>query len=1305
MKSTLLFKTLFLIVFLSGNMTYSQDSDGDGILDSVDLDDDNDGILDTVEGITFMALDIEQTLNHITSAEVPLLFDGSNTYTGNQNLRLHSFVVIPGDLNGSILGNALVMGSTSVVIPIGSFFTLSMENDDVAGDNANAIATSLVNDLTALGLDPNDLFQGAFNDVGPAGLDSSDFDRNGDGFINTGGVDFSPMGTILQFFDGDPNSGGTLLNTSFSQIELFQPGGVQQHTVTVTAPTTHFVVSSLPDGTGKDIRVNEIQLNGETNTGLVGGQVGFSSESPDSDSDGYQNHLDIDSDNDGIPDNVEAQSTLGYIAPSNSGTLIVDVNNNGLDDVYESAMGGTDLDVLEDTDGDGIKDFLDLDSDNDGYNDIAENGMADTYTAADVDHDGLGNAFETNGVNDSTADINEDIEDPSDLSILPDADSDLMTGGDLDYRDMFSVNPPPIASINFDGVDDYLSRASFINGLSNVTLMAWVKSDSGNASDMVIAGEDSGFKLWLENGNKPMLTVKSNGNAETEIGCSCANINFDEWHHITAVYSSTGVMKIYVDGALADSGNVGNTNAVIENTTDSNGNFEVGRLSTIDVSNYQYFKGDIDEVRVFDIALTAGQIQQLVYQEIENNTESVRGKIVPKNMTTNVPWGNLIAYYPMTDIVTGTTTDYSGYDKKLYLNYITTIQEQTAPMPYVASGGASWTSESTWEHGNVWDIEDTESSKDWSIIKISSDVTTSHSFKTFGLIIDAGQTLTIQGDNLVENSWYLELNGTLDLEDDSQLIQTVTSDLVTSATGKVLRRQEGTASPYWYNYWASPVGALGATPLTDNNAATHNTNNSDFSLNMLKDESGFGCLFTSGYTGSGNISTYWLYTFINGKTYWDWAQIPISTGLQSGVGYTQKGTGTAAPEQQYLFEGKPNNGTILIDVADVGGPGSVANVSKTEYLLGNPYASAIDIHKFIDDNVGVIDGTLQLWQQWGGTSHNLSEYQGGYAQVNKLGSTRASQFISFYGANTGLEEGTVVPTRYLAVGQGFIAEIVADGQVAFNNSQRIFIKEADADGTYNNGSTFSRSTNGKSTKEDASKTADTDNSMRKIRLEFNSVTGPETRRELLLGFSDYTSDAFDYGYDAKNTGTSNNDLNLNLEGKNMNMQAYDVITQEKAVPLNFRSSGDNAFEIRISELENIEEDQAIYLRDNLTGIYFDLTADTAYGFSSAQGIFNDRFAIVFQSEQQSLSTAESTATENYIYYQNKINTLFVKKLNSNVSTLSLVNMRGQVVLELADVRRERLENGIQFNNVSTGAYVVCMRTEENEVLTKKIIVN
>ncbi|SHI42836.1 LamG domain-containing protein [Algibacter luteus] len=874
------------------------------------------------------------------------------------------------------------------------------------------------------------------------------------------------------------------------------------------------------------------------------------------------------------------------------------------------------------------------------------------------------------------------------------------------------LNPaaPVIPMLDFDGVDDYISTGSFIDGMDEVTIMAWVKSDSGNASDMVIAGEDSGCKIWLENGNKPTFTITTDDNDEISVGAS--PINFDEWHHITGTYTnSTGTITLYVDGELLDTANFEENDESIQNTNYSLGTFEVGRLSS-NVSNQQYFKGDIDEIRVFNKALTNSQIQQIVYQELDNNNGIVRGALVQKNISdfetgANLMWENLKLYYKMGREFTSDNRviDYSGNENIAAIHNITSWQEENAPMPLETINDGSWTSENIWLHGDVWNT-DGLNDKNYGIIHIKNNITINESIKTMALLIDSGKTLTIAGDNQIENSWYLELNGTIDLMNDSQLIQTVNSDLVTSSEGKVLRRQEGTSSAYWYNYWSSPVGVTAATSLTDNNAATHNANNTDFNLGMLKDDSGLNTQFTNNYTANGNISTYWLYTFINGTSYWDWAQIKPSTQLKSGIGYTQKGTGTAALAQQYIFEGKPNNGTILIDVKDVGGPGSVANISKTECLLGNPYPSALDIHQFIDDNEGVIDGYLQLWQQWGGSSHNLSEYEGGYAQVNKTGSIRAYQFVGIYGDNTGSQDGCIVPTRFLPVGQGFIAEVVADGQVEFNNSQRVFIKESDADGTYDNGSAFSKTGKGKGAKtEIASKTPEEEEPMQRMRLEFNSVTGPETRHELLLGFSSQTTDAFDYGYDAINTEFRNNDLNLDLEGKNMNIQAYGPITADKVVPLNFTSSGDNSFEIRITDTENLDESQEIYLRDNKTGTYFDLTQDAAYSFSSTQGIFNNRFEIVFQSEQQSLSIEESMVSENYIYYQNTTNTLFVKKLNSTVSKLSLVNMRGQIVLELLNVSTDQLQNGLQFNNITTGAYVVCMRTETNEVLTKKIIVN
>ncbi len=662
-------------------------------------------------------------------------------------------------------------------------------------------------------------------------------------------------------------------------------------------------VVSLDTPIGKKGRYIRIQKSGNNITNYLNIAEIQVFNFSDYDNDGIPNYLDLDSDGDGIPDNVEAQTTLGYIAPSGT------VDSFGIDTNYTAGL------VPINTDGTDNPDYLDLDSDNEGGNDTVEAGL--TLAGKDSDFDGLDDNIDTTS---GYTDVNGTINNPS---ILPDADSDVSTGGDVDFRDAV-LNSPPVPMVDFDGVNDYLSRPSIINGLNNVTIMAWVKSDSNNSSNKVIASEDSGCKLWLQNGNKPIFTIKTAGNIEKSI--SSSDINLNVWHHIAGSYSSaTGIMKLYVDGEMVDFTSVGSTGAVIENTNSALGTFEIGRLSS-NVSNKQYFKGAIDEVRVFDSVLTDSQIQQIVYQEIENNSGKVRGVIIPIDVSdidtkAVLSWSNLKLYYKMgTEFTTDNKVkDYSGNGNHASIFNITTQQQENAPIPFVTNSDGDWDSTTIWANGDVWDVKDKSKIKNYSIIKISSDITINNSLLTTALIIDSGKTLTVNGDNEIRNTWYLELNGTLDLMSDSQLVQTSTSDLVTSATGKLLRRQEGTSNVYRYNYWSSPVGIKGATSLLDNNTSANNPNNSAFKLNMLKDPSGFDMLFTSAYNQAGKISTYWLYTYKNGVTYWDWALLSPTAGFTPGVGYTQKGTGNAGLEQQYIFEGKPNNGTILVDVIDKGG--------------------------------------------------------------------------------------------------------------------------------------------------------------------------------------------------------------------------------------------------------------------------------------------------------------------------------------------------------------------------------------------------
>ncbi|MBO9570889.1 MAG: hypothetical protein J7497_01565, partial [Chitinophagaceae bacterium] len=127
----------------------------------------------------------------------------------------------------------------------------------------------------------------------------------------------------------------------------------------------------------------------------------------DSDKDGVPNFLDRDSDNDGIPDVVEAGG-----ADSNGDGIIdnyTDIDGDGFSDNVDANLSGAAGSGpglgLPDLDGDGVPNYIDLDSDNDGVPDVVEvygtdannDGRLDysgTFASNDSDGDGFLNSVD-----------------------------------------------------------------------------------------------------------------------------------------------------------------------------------------------------------------------------------------------------------------------------------------------------------------------------------------------------------------------------------------------------------------------------------------------------------------------------------------------------------------------------------------------------------------------------------------------------------------------------------------------------------------------------------------------------------------------------------------------------------------------------------------------------------------------------------------------------------------------------------------------------------------------------------------------
>jgi len=158
--------------------------------------------------------------------------------------------------------------------------------------------------------------------------------------------------------------------------------------------TVNFWCDGNKDGDGVD---NDVDIDSD-NDGIPNSQESMTSPSArvgddpnDFDGDRLINELDLDSDCDGIPDHTEA----GLLNDSNNdGTAdsFVDADQDGHNDAHDVDQGGA-MTNPPDTDGDGQPDFLDSDSDGDGVSDANEtSGM-------DVDDDGC-----NDGLTDANAD-------------------------------------------------------------------------------------------------------------------------------------------------------------------------------------------------------------------------------------------------------------------------------------------------------------------------------------------------------------------------------------------------------------------------------------------------------------------------------------------------------------------------------------------------------------------------------------------------------------------------------------------------------------------------------------------------------------------------------------------------------------------------------------------------------------------------------------------------------------------------------------------------------------------------------------
>ena len=900
---------------------------------------------------------------------------------------------------------------------------------------------------------------------------------------------------------------------------------------------------------------------------------------------------------------------------------------------------------------------------------------------------------------------------------------------------------------------DYLIGGLNLN-LNNdyFTFCAWVKC-AANASNRTI----------ISKGEKLQVRLNTTGNIETYIDDTItprvtSNMDIDDgkWHHIALVYNS-GTAFMYIDGILDKSEHD------IVHPSPNFDNVVVGGVYEDKDHISNYLMGEVDEISVWDLALTQSQVRYLMNQEIERfdiaGTDYVNGKTIPQasasNEIANIPWSSLRVYHDFNSFygstVEGLTDDRSFLRLKYLSKDKTIVDTQTAPLPYVSVANGAWDAGTTWSNSadqmipNSIGLDGTEI--DWNIAEISHDITSGDRHiallglkQTAGILTiadpaelqdqtNSGQALTI--------SHYLEIDGIIDLIGESQLIQTEGSIIDADSGGYIERDQQGTANGYNYNYWSSSVGPIsgnsatrgvGVSSTNANHTIMEVLNNGIISglyQDLIFDDAptaSDGTPPPPGVSSDRTISTYWLYKFYGANNdYYAWEKIDETSSLLPGEGFTMKGTSGAVSisnEQNYVFEGFPNNGDITLPLnKNITAQNPSGDVER---LVGNPYPSAIDATEFILDNMSIADGgnnttgtifngAIYLWDHFGEeNSHDLKDYVGGYATRNLTGG--AAAISNDYRINNTSDGGspavgTKVPGQYIPVNQGFFVgtaldgfnddngaaiDAVAGGDIIFKNSQRVFATEDGSTSLFLKPSSKKGVTNkvDNKSKEDSPT----------IRLVYDSPLG--YHRQLVLGANANASLDFDLGYDAFMVDVSTEDMYWNINDGKFVIQGVHEFNESQEFSLGLIVKEAGITRLKVEALENIPATMPLYIKDNITENTFQIN-DEPFEIYLEEGTYNDRFQLVFQSSQSLNSDEIDTVSNTLItYYDSEASEIkVVNKKNIHVLYVKVYDILGKEVIHRNYNTRADIAIPVHVNQ---GVYLLEIKTEKNTI-NKKII--
>src|SRR5690554_800705 len=356
---------------------------------------------------------------------------------------------------------------------------------------------------------------------------------------------------------------------------------------------------------------------------------------------------------------------------------------------------------------------------------------------------------------------------------------------------------------------------------------------------------------------------------------------------------------------------------------------------------------------------------------------------------------------------------------------------------------------------------------------------------------------------------------------------------------------------------------------------------------------------------------------------------PLTNDFVPGVGYVIQApndypasdSGDSPLVFEGVFKGVPHNGNY-----------SIATAAGNYNLIGNPYPSAIEAQSLINAH-GTDIGTFYFWTHQSHPDPVQATYPySNYATWTTLGGTAAE--ADDYTGN----DPAPVPNGIIPAGQGFYIYTEGAG-VTFTNAMR----------TSDEGHFYFYEPE-------------------RHRYWLNLYSEQQAHNQILVGYMEGATNSFDYQIDGEMMNYNGNAIytflnepngqtpegqikKLVVQGRSLGFNAIDV------VPLGFNAVHSGQFVISLSQGDGIfaQGGQQIYLKDNRLNIVTNIS-ESPYSFYSASGEFNDRFELVYQTDED-LGVSNEILNNVLIYgYDYKV---FITSDNEAITDIVIYDILGR----------------------------------------------